>query len=242
MSFRDPEPTSNPLSRAAEGFRIFTFSGIEVRLHWMWFLVAAWQMDQRKGVYQSPLWMVCEYLGLFLLVLLHEFGHAFACRQTGGSANRILLWPLGGVAYVSAPQRPGAQLWTIAAGPLVNLALIPVLWILGSVLFSMGLLEMHPDAWRFLRTLTFINIVLLVFNMLPIFPLDGGQILRSVLWFFIGPLKSLKVASIVGLFGGACLVGYALWTMSIWTGVLAFYALSQSWSAFQAVRSAETRP
>ena len=57
----------------------------------------------------------------------HEFGHALACRQVGGSANQIILWPLGGVAYVNPPQRPGATLWSIAAGPLVNVALLPVL-------------------------------------------------------------------------------------------------------------------
>ena len=61
----------------------------------------------------------------FLIVLLHEFGHALACRQVGGTANQIVLWPLGGVAYVNPPQRPGATLWSIAAGPLVNVALLP---------------------------------------------------------------------------------------------------------------------
>ena len=55
-------------------------------------------------------WSVLEYLTLFLIVLMHEFGHSLACRQVGGQANGIVLWPLGGVAYVSPPQRPGAML------------------------------------------------------------------------------------------------------------------------------------
>ena len=59
-------------------------------------------------------------------MLLHEFGHALACRQVGGVANRIVLWPLGGIAYVNPPPRPGAVLWSIAAGPLVNVALVPI--------------------------------------------------------------------------------------------------------------------
>jgi Zn-dependent protease len=58
--------------------------------------------------------------------LFHEFGHALACRQVGGQADLIVLWPLGGVAYVSPPPRPGALLWRIAAGPLVNVLLVPV--------------------------------------------------------------------------------------------------------------------
>ena len=59
--------------------------------------------------------------------MMHEFGHALACRQVGGQANRIVLWPLGGIAFVSPPPRAGAMLWSIAAGPLVNLLLAPIL-------------------------------------------------------------------------------------------------------------------
>ena len=71
-----------------------------------------------------PMLNVLEYLALFGIVLLHEFGHALACRQVGGTADRIMLWPLGGVAYVNPPSRPGATLWSLAAGPLVNVAAI----------------------------------------------------------------------------------------------------------------------
>ena len=80
--------------------------------------------------YSSITWNIIEYLSLFLIVMLHEFGHALACRQVGGEANRIVLWPLGGVAYVDPPPRPGATLWSIAAGPLVNVALLPILYFL----------------------------------------------------------------------------------------------------------------
>src|ERR1700689_5230388 len=107
--------------------RLFRFRGIDVFLHWSWFLVAAYGIQLRKGSYSSVGWNVLEYLALFLIVMIHEFGHALACRQVGGQANRIVLWPLGGVAYVDPPQRPGATLWSIAAGPLVNVVLFPVL-------------------------------------------------------------------------------------------------------------------
>src|SRR6202035_1889330 len=105
------------------------FSGIDVFLHWSWFLVAAYEIQTRKGSYSFLTWNVLEYLALFLIVMIHEFGHALACRQVGGAANQIVLWPLGGVAYVDPPPRPGATLWSIAAGPLVNVALIPVLYV-----------------------------------------------------------------------------------------------------------------
>src|SRR4051812_35593420 len=106
--------------------RLFRVAGIDVYLHWYWFLFALYEINARKGHYSSVVWNVFEYLALFVIVLMHEFGHALACRQVGGIADKIVLWPLGGVAYVSPPPRPGANLWSIAAGPLVNVALLPV--------------------------------------------------------------------------------------------------------------------
>src|SRR5579864_4105024 len=108
--------------------RLFQFAGVDVFLHWSWFLVAVYEIQSRPGRYSSIGWNVAEYLTLFLIVTLHEFGHAMACRQVGGTANRIVLWPLGGVAYVDPPARPGATLWSIAAGPLVNVVLLPIFW------------------------------------------------------------------------------------------------------------------
>jgi len=86
--------------------RLFRVKGIDVFLHWSWFLVAAFEITNRQNVYGSTLWNVLEYVAIFLIVLLYEFGHALACRQVGGEAKRIMLWPLGGVASVSPPQRP----------------------------------------------------------------------------------------------------------------------------------------
>src|SRR5262250_215261 len=103
---------------------LFRFRGVDVFLHWSWFLVAIFEIQGGFNIYSSRVWNALEYLGLFLIVLIHEFGHALACRQVGGNANRIVLWPLGGVAYVDPPPRPGATLWSIAAGPLVNVVLL----------------------------------------------------------------------------------------------------------------------
>src|SRR5256885_4343711 len=106
---------------------LFRIAGVDVFLHWSWFLVAAFEISGRTRTYSSLSWNILEYLALFSIVLLHESGHALACRQVGGIANRIVLWPLGGVAYVDPPPRPGATLWSIAAGPLVNVALLVLL-------------------------------------------------------------------------------------------------------------------
>ncbi len=213
--------------------RLFRVLGITVYLHWLWFLVAAIQFDRRSHLYPSPIWSIAEYLALFMLVLLHEFGHALACRQVGGTAREILLWPLGGVAYVRPPFRPGAILWSIAAGPLVNLVLIPVLAIVKMAAISAGWPGTAPASFRLLETISFINIALLIFNMLPIYPLDGGQILRALLWFRLGPSKSLSIASIIGMTGSLLFVLAALWWRDIWLGLIALFALSQCWNGFR---------
>src|SRR6266436_5924548 len=118
--------------------RLFRVAGIDLFLHWSWFLVAFYGISTRAKDYSSLVWPVLDYLTLFAIVLLHEFGHALACRQVGGKANQIVLWPLGGVAYVSPPPRPGATLWSIAAGPLVNVALLPVFLTLFYLSESLG--------------------------------------------------------------------------------------------------------
>src|SRR3954470_24156352 len=148
------------------GFRIFRLFGIDVFLHWSWIVVALIEIQYRRGEYGSVAWNVAEYLALFAIVLLHEFGHALACRQVGGRADRILLWPLGGVAFVDPPPRPGAMLWSIAAGPLVNVLLAPVFLAAFMFTHAAGSGASH-DVRHFTVSLLAIDIVLFVFNMLP---------------------------------------------------------------------------
>src|SRR5271155_6064338 len=134
------------MPRSRQGtIRLFRFAGIDVFLHWSWFVFAMYEIRGGVSNYSSVTWNVLEYLSLFLIVLLHEFGHSLACRQVGGQANQIILWPLGGVAYVNPPQRPGATLWSIAAGPLVNVALGVILFIVGSLSRPLGWAEAAPD-------------------------------------------------------------------------------------------------
>src|SRR5208282_3561270 len=177
--------------------RLFQFFGITVYLHWAWF-IAIWYFVSGARGYSSTTWSVLECLTLFLIVLMHEFGHQLACRQVGGQTHDIILWPLGGVAYVSPPQRPGAQLWSIAAGPLVNVALFPIFT---AVVFLARSTNWPEDIYFFALTLWYINSVLLAFNLLPIYPLDGGQILRSLLWFVFGRARSLMIATVIGFIG-----------------------------------------
>ena len=214
--------------------RLFRFAGIEVFLHFSWFLVAAIYISGYIRRYESPVWGVLEYISVFAIVLVHEFGHALACRQVGGIADRIVLWPLGGIAFVDPPRRPGAYLWSIAAGPLVNVILLPVL-----AFVSMMAQASLPgsDVAVFFRDLNFINAVLLGFNLLPIFPLDGGQIVRGLLWFPFGEIRSLQISSVIGLVGGAILGIVGLMAGSVWWAVLAFFLLSRAWYGWQQAKA-----
>ncbi len=212
---------------------LFRLAGVDLFLHWSWFVVAAYEIQSRKGKYSSVVWNALEYLALFLIVLLHEFGHALACRQTGGTANQIVLWPLGGVAYVNPPQRPGATLWSIAAGPLVNVALLPVLFAAVVMSQSLGWAHTMPDADLLLQWVLRIDVGLLVFNLLPIYPLDGGQILRSLLWFVLGRARSLMVATALGLLGIVGFFGLALWRGSLWIGAISVFMLLNCWSGLR---------
>jgi Zn-dependent protease len=217
--------------------RLFRIRGIDVFVHWSWFLVAAFEITNRQNAYGSPIWNVLEYLALFAIVLLHEFGHALACRQVGGEAIRIMLWPLGGVASISPPQRPEAMLWSIAAGPLVNVILVPVLLTITAIGSSLKLLTVIPDIQAFLHSISIVNGVLLVFNLLPIYPLDGGQILRSLLWFLIGRARSLLAAALLGFVGVLGIVLLAIKFGSVWFAVMGAFIALNCWNGWEQARA-----
>jgi Zn-dependent protease len=218
----------------AGSWPLFRFAGIQVYLHWSWLAVAYFEIINRVNRYHSMTWNVIEYLALFGIVLLHEFGHALACRQVGGKADRIMLWPLGGVAFVQPPPRPGAVLWSIAAGPLVNVVLVPITITAFVIATRAGFRFDHPDFVRFLLSISVINIVLLAFNMLPVYPLDGGQILQALLWFVIGRARSLMVAAIIGLVAAAGVIVLAIVRLQdTWLAILAVFVAWQAWRGFR---------
>jgi Zn-dependent protease len=218
-------------------FKIFTLAGIGVYVHWSWFLVAVYSVQFRTHEYSSMTWNVLEYLALFAIVLTHEFGHQLACRSVGGKTHDIVLWPLGGVAYVSPPQRPGAQLWSIAAGPLVNVILVPILSVTVSVTSHLGWYDSHQDAYDLIHNIWYLNIGLLIFNLMPVYPLDGGQILRSLLWFPFGRANSLLAASVIGFIGVAALIGLAIFLQSVWIGIMSAFILINCWGGLKQARA-----
>jgi Zn-dependent protease len=213
--------------------KLFQVSGVTVFLHWSWLLVAVFEIGGRSGRYSSLTWNVLEYLALFGIVTMHEFGHAFACRSVGGRADEILLWPFGGIAIVAPPPLPGPTLWSIAVGPLVNVVLAPIL----GALTLLTSADLWPNVHAFLRSLTLIDVGLLLFNLLPVYPLDGGQILGALLWFVLGRARSMLVTAIIGLLGVAGIGWLALSTFSPWLGFIAIFLARQCRASIQLARS-----
>ncbi|MEM9345207.1 MAG: site-2 protease family protein [Planctomycetota bacterium] len=228
-------------------FKLFRLFGIDVFLHWSWFLVAIFLIPRfGEGTFvgqgnTSLMWSTLLYITLFVIVLVHEFGHALACRSVGGQARHIVLWPLGGVAFVQPPHRPGAHLWSIVAGPLVNVFLLPVT-VLAYYLVrgSLGWPVEGNNLHAFMFSLMIMNAGLLVFNMLPVYPLDGGQTLMSVLWFFVGRVKALKFVSTIGLTAAAIVLILSIVFYQLWYVLIALFVGLQAWNGYRLANALAT--
>jgi Zn-dependent protease len=159
---------------------------------------------------------------LFGVILLHEFGHCFAARWTGGSADEVLLTPLGGLAMTMARRRPWPMFVTVAGGPLVNVILCVLCGI--GIYLIWGFFPFGPWQWgairdpdpgwlqlsNYLFLIYAISYALLIFNLLPVFPMDGGQMLQAILWKPLGYYKSMLITVNIGLVGSILMAMVAI--------------------------------
>lgn len=228
-SFDNPFTWSVPLGR------VF---GISVRVHLLLliFIVVelgrAISIDQSEGTSLGLMLTATMLGGLFIVVLLHEFGHCIACRMTGGAADEILMWPLGGLAFCQPPNTWRAHLVTVIGGPAVNVIICLVLgttlglltgrW-LGVALpnpLSLGVLysaDLTSNWWiTALFLVNWVSLLLFLFNLIPMFPLDGGRVLQSLLWSKMGYTRSMRIAVRVGYVGAVLLVIFG-WIMEEFT-------------------------
>ena len=218
--------------------KLFRLFGIDVFLHWSWFLIAVFLIPRvGGGLFNGPgntamVWSTALYLTLFGIVLVHEFGHALACRSVGGQARHIVLWPLGGVAFVQPPQRPGAVLWSIVAGPLVNVILLPVT-VVAYYLVRGSFEPAATNLHAYVMAVGLMNFGLLIFNMVPVYPLDGGQTLMALLWFVIGRAKALKFVSLIGLVVAAGVLIFSALMGEVWYLVMALFVGFQAWNGYR---------
>ncbi|QDU62544.1 Peptidase family M50 [Planctomycetes bacterium Pan216] len=222
-----------------------SIAGIRVRVQIVFILFALfWVLSgYQEGMLVTSLLQVGF---LFGVVLLHEFGHCFACRSVGGRADDILMWPLGGLAYCEPPHRPGENLITTLGGPAVNVVIfilvLPILFVAGEVngsLFNPFVMYVGDDLaiWSFaLRVLFKVNYVLLLFNLLPIYPFDGGRVLQELIWFRTNYHTATVWATNIGMGGAVLLAGISLWNQELQLAAIAVFAFIVS---YQTRREAE---
>ena len=241
--YRDPAPASGggPFRWLLTGsVPVFTALGIRVRAHASLVLymglVLAFGFGY-KGF--TPADRVQFVTLLFGIVLLHEFGHCLAARAVGGQAEDILMHPLGGLAMTRPPRRPLPVFLTVAAGPAVNvticLAAGALYWVLTSEAPSLNPFRPYPvyrlatwwDPVRYAYWTYFASLSMLAFNLMPIYPLDGGQMAQTALWPWMGYYRSMLVSCVVGMtaagIGGAVALACGSLNLAILAG-LGFFA------------------
>ncbi|NLG43493.1 MAG: hypothetical protein GX547_09620 [Phycisphaerae bacterium] len=224
--------------------RIGQLFGINLRVHvlfliWIGYILLTAPAEARLS--EGLFWGM-----LFGIVLLHELGHCFGARMMGGEANDIMMWPLGGLAYAAAPMRPWPQFVTVAAGPAVNVLLCLISGTIlatagGTVEFSINpfsavrISHLAPVWVEVLAVFYHVNYFLLAFNLLPIYPLDGGQILHSIVWPFVGLQRATIIACYIGLAGAIYLGVRGLQG----GGMLLFIAIFGGLTCWQRLRMAQ---
>src|SRR5712691_49300 len=183
-------------------FRIGRVAGTDVKVHVTFLLLPAfwgWVGYQENGM-EGALLRVLFILALFLCVLLHEFGHITMARRFGVSTPDVILLPIGGVARLQRiPDRPKHEFLIAAAGPAVTLLIAALLYLWMTV---RGLRPELPESdvgqLPFVTQLLLANVMLLLFNLLPAFPLDGGRLLRALLASRMGVVRGTRVAAGIG--------------------------------------------
>lgn len=178
---------------------IGSVQGIKLRVHWTFLLLPLWifasAISSGMGL-TSAIVSLMFVIAIFGCVLLHELGHAFAAQQFGIGTRDITLLPIGGVAALERiPQIPLQELWIAAAGPLVNVVIALIIFAI-QIMSGPG----NSTAYLFFSQLMIANVALVLFNLIPAFPMDGGRILRSLLALKLRYVTATVIATRIGQF------------------------------------------
>jgi Zn-dependent protease len=248
----------NPDNPLGWSLKLFTAAGIAVRVHLFTivFIIVEllWSIPQSNA---GLGFMAIAMGSLMLLVLLHEFGHCFACRWAGGSADRIVMLPIGGLALCRPPDHWRAHLITAAGGPAVNVLLVPLfvagLWASGlgsTILFNPFNITatLTDPAFNSQSTAAFwakialwwahsTNLILLAFNVLvPAYPMDGGRLLQASLWSRWGYHRATETTVYVGFAAAMAMGIVGLASNSSILVVIAALALWSCWTERRRIR------
>jgi Zn-dependent protease/predicted transcriptional regulator len=223
-------------------WRLMRIAGIDIGIHYTWiliFVLLSWSLAQYffpqmyRGWDTITYWItgVVAALLLFGSVLLHELAHSLVAQARGMTVTSITLFIFGGVSNLEEePEKPKIELAMSIVGPLASLALAGIFW---------GLLQLVGDRQSPLAAtfayLALINALLAGFNLLPGFPLDGGRVLRSIIWYRTGSLvKATNIAATVGRFMGWGLIAFGLFQIfagnfgGIWFAFIGWFLSSSA--------------
>ncbi|MBB5690046.1 site-2 protease family protein [Roseomonas alkaliterrae] len=214
-------------------FPIATVRGTVIRIHVTFFLLLAWigAMHATRGGMAEALAGIAFIAAVFACVVLHELGHAAAASRYGIATPDITLLPIGGLARLERiPEEPWREIAIALAGPAVNVAIcLLLLVVIGAMPAPEEGLAVEDPRTGFLARLFWVNAFLVIFNMIPAFPMDGGRVLRAALTFRMGHRRATHAAATVGqavaimlgfagLFGAPLLIFIALF---VWLGAAA---------------------
>jgi len=202
-------------------FRLFRVAGIDIGIHYTWifiFVFFSWSLAQGYFPQQNPGWSTATYwitgiiasLLIFVSVLLHELAHSLVAKRRGIPVSSITLFILGGVSNLEEePKKPAIEFTMAIVGPLTSLVLALIFW---------GLYHLSGNTntplMATINYMAVINLFLGIFNLLPGFPLDGGRVLRSIIWGSTNDLiKSTNIAARVGQFFGWAFIGFGLYLL-----------------------------
>lgn len=187
------------------------FSGIKVFIHWTFWIILIWIFFMYYNMNQDTaegLRGVLFILALFGCVVLHEFGHALTAKRYNIKTRNITLYPIGGIASLEKmPEKPKQELLVAAAGPMVNVVIAGILW---AYLYYSGQMpdlsalqdaepaELEEIDFPFSFNLLLANVILVAFNLIPAFPMDGGRMLRALLAYKMPRGKATSIAATIG--------------------------------------------
>jgi Zn-dependent protease len=236
-------------------WKVGTAFGIPLYVHPTFLLLPAWVLFNFAGAGPVTFLLLLLWVAaLFGCVLLHELGHALAARRCGIATHDITLYPIGGVARLERmSERPAEEVGIALAGPAVNVVIAALLTPVALVALAgglpagpyLGLTLAHEPLVLLASFLTLVwlsNVMLVLFNLLPAFPMDGGRVFRALLSLGLGHLRATEVAATVGLVLAGLLACVAVfWTHNPMLVVLALFVCFAGQQELWAVRRREAR-
>jgi Zn-dependent protease/CBS domain-containing protein len=216
-------------------------------MHFTFLLLVAWiaYVQWSNAGPQAALSGVLFILVLFACVVLHEFGHIWAARYYGIRTPDVTLLPIGGVAALERmPEKPSQEIVVSLAGPAVNLVIAVVLSVVLGLRFDASTMSFQALQSTFLAQVAIANVVLLVFNLIPAFPMDGGRVLRALLAMWLGRARATRIAAGIGqvMAIGFAILGFMGNPMLILIAVFIFLAAGGEANDVEAREMTRGRP